>query len=170
MKPHKLTASLAPLLLAAAPALAQTAAPRQPTAVQEARVQVARETAQVRLLERSGALRSAPVAANCLDRSGQPRLSVLVDAKGTPRLVRYDQREPDNSIAFTGYYDAAGRLRLATGSASGLSGLLYNVTAEYDPRGLLLHESGTRRPGWNADLRRLGRLDTAALRLGRCPA
>ncbi|MEW6421292.1 MAG: hypothetical protein AB1511_06160 [Deinococcota bacterium] len=157
-------------LLAATPALAQPAAPRQPTTLSKARVQVARETAQVRQLERSGQLRPARVASTCLDRSGRPRLTVLVDAKGTPRLVRYERQQPDNSASFTGYYDAAGRLRLATGSASGLAGLLYSVTAEYDPRGVLLHESGTRRPGWNADLRSLGGLSAAALRLGRCPA
>ncbi|WP_272976656.1 hypothetical protein [Deinococcus geothermalis] len=151
-------------LLAATPALAQ------PTTLSKARVQVARETAQVRQLERSGQLRPAPVASSCLDRSGHPQLTVLVDAKGTPRLVRYGRRQPDHSASFTGYYDAAGRLRLATGSAAGLAGPLYNLTAEYDPRGILLYESGTRRSGWNADLRSLGGLNAAALRLGRCPA
>lgn len=157
-------------LLAATPALAQPTTPRQPTTLSKARVQVARETAQVRQLERSGQLRPAPVASSCLDRSGRSQLTVLVDAKGTPRLVRYGRRQPDHSASFTGYYDAAGRLRLATGSASGFSGLLYNVTAEYDARGILLYESGLRRPGYTADLRSLGGLSAAALRLGRCPA
>ncbi|EYB66892.1 hypothetical protein DEIPH_ctg064orf0061 [Deinococcus phoenicis] len=170
MNPFKLAAPLALGLLAAAPAFAQTTPPPQPTELQEARVQVARETAQVRLLERSGQLRPAPVAATCLDRSGHQRLRVLTDAGGTPRVVRFDQQTPDNAIQFTGYYDAAGRLRYATGSASGFSGPLYNLTAEYDARGRLLYESGMRRPGWSSDLRFLGGLSTAALRLGRCPA
>ncbi|GBF05282.1 hypothetical protein DAERI_040042 [Deinococcus aerius] len=169
MNLRTLAASLVPLLLA--PALAQTnAQTRQAETLQEARVQVARETAQVRLLERSGALRSVPVSSTCLDRSGRPLLTVLVDPGGTPRIVRYNRQQPDNSVQFTGYYDAAGRLRLATGSASGFSGLLYNLTAEYDPRGIRLYESGTRRPGYTADLRYLGGLSANSLRLGRCPS
>lgn len=168
MKP--LAAALALSFLTAPLALAQNTPTRQFTALQQARVQVARETAQVRLLERTGQLRPLRVAANCMDRFGRLQLSVLVDAKGTPRLVRYERQIPDNSAQFTGYYDAAGHLRLATGSASGYPGPLYNLTAEYDARGRLLNEAGMRRPGWSADLRELSGLNLGALRLGRCPA
>jgi hypothetical protein len=133
-----------------------------------ARVAVARETAQVRALQRSGGLKAVKVTGSCAGRDNIPLLKVWADAKGTPRLVQYQRLFPDNSQSFTGYYDAAGRLRYAKASASGFIGLLYNVVTEYDAAGRQVAESGTRRPGWNQDLLRLPGLNPDLLKRGIC--
>jgi hypothetical protein len=166
--PRRLAAILVPLLLVAGPFPASAQTPRQATALQRARVLTAREAAQVRLLERTGLLRPLRVSRRCT--SARVRLTVLADVRGTPRLVRYHRAPPGNSVRFTGYYDAAGRLRYATASASGRAGVLYNLAAEYDARGRLLRETGIRRPGYTAELRRLPNLNVDSLRRGRCPA
>ncbi|MEF2279574.1 hypothetical protein V3W47_14860 [Deinococcus sp. YIM 134068] len=166
---HRLPAVLLAFgLLCGPPSGHAQAVSRQPTALQQARVQAAQETAQVRLLERAGQLRPQRVSASCRDRSGRVRLSVLADALGTPRIVRYARRIPDNTLHFTGYYDATGRLRFATAQASGPVGVLYNLSAEYDARGRLLRETGTRRAGYAAELRRLPNLNVVLLRRGIC--
>lgn len=150
----------------------QTQTTRPPTAPQAAqnaaRVAVARETAQVRQLERTGKLQAVKVTGSCAGRDNIPLLKVWADAKGTPRLVRYQRFYPDNSQSFTGYYDAAGRLRYAKASASGFIGLLYNVTTEYDAAGRQVAESGTRRPGWGQDVRRMPGLNPDLLKRGIC--
>lgn len=161
------------LALACFPALAQVKAnsvslSRQPTPQQAARVQVAQVTAQVRELERTGGLHAAPVSAGCRTRTGGSMLRILKDSHGTTRLVRYVQLIPDNTVRFTGYYDAGGKLRYATGSASGFPGPLYNLTSEYDAQGNRLHESGFRRLGWNNDLAQMPGLNIAALARGEC--
>ncbi|MFB9992590.1 hypothetical protein ACFFLM_11490 [Deinococcus oregonensis] len=140
----------------------------QPAVQSAARVAVARETAQVRLLQRSGGLKAVKVTGSCAGRDNIPLLKVWADAKGTPRLVQYQRFYPDNSQSFTGYYDAAGRLRFAKASASGFIGLLYNVTTEYDAAGRQVAESGTRRPGWNQELQRLPGLNPDLLKRGIC--
>lgn len=171
MNPRRWAASVALGLLAAVPGLAWAqATPRPPAALQRARVLAARETAQVRLLERTGLLHPLRVSRGCTDRSGRTRLNVLADVRGTPRLVRYHHALPGRSVRFTGYYDAAGRLRYATARASGQAGVLYNLSAEYDAGGRLLRETGIRRPGYTAELRRMPNLNVDGLRRGRCPA
>ncbi len=149
---------------------AQPSAPvsGQTSAQNAARVAVARETAQVRLLQRSGGLKAVKVTGSCAGRDNVPLLKVWADAKGTPRLVQYQRLFPDNSQSFMGYYDAAGRLRYATASASGFIGLLYNVTTEYDAAGRQVAESGTRRPGWSQDLLRMPGLNPDLLKRGIC--
>lgn len=170
MNRRSLAAILAPLLLATVLPLASAQTPpRQPTALQQARVLVARETAQVRLLERTGLLHPLRVSRRCADRAGRVRLTVLADVRNTPRLVRYVRALPGNHVQFTGYYDAAGRLRYATARASGLSGVRYNLVAEYDARGRLLRETGIRRPGYVTELRRQPNLRVEALHRGLCP-
>lgn len=140
-----------------------------PTPAQNAaRVAVARETAQVRSLQRSGGLKAVKVTGSCAGRDNIPLLKVWADAKGTPRLVQYQRFYPDNSQSFTGYYDAAGRLRYAKASASGFIGLLYNVITEYDAAGRQVAESGTRRPGWGQDVRRMPGLNPDLLKRGIC--
>ncbi|UQN05818.1 hypothetical protein [Deinococcus sp. QL22] len=140
----------------------------QQTAQNAARVAVARETAQVRQLQRSGGLKAVKVTGSCAGRDSIPMLKVWADTKGTPRLVQYQRFYPDNSQSFTGYYDAVGRLRFAKASASGFIGLLYNVTTEYDAAGRQVAESGTRRPGWNQELQRLPGLNPDLLKRGIC--
>lgn len=150
----------------------QTQTTRPPTAQQAAqsaaRVAVARATAQVRNLQRNGGLKAVKVTGSCAGRDNIPLLKVWADTKGTPRLVQYQRFYPDNSQSFTGYYDAAGRLRYAKASASGFIGLLYNVVTEYDAAGRQVNESGTRRPGWTQDLRRLPGLNPDLLKRGIC--
>lgn len=149
--------------------LAQTPAPPAPVVSgQAARVQVAQETMQVRLLERSGQLLPLRPAASCADRFGKQKLTVLKDTRGITRVVRFEQRIPDNTVAFTGYFDAAGHLRYATGQASGYPGLLYNLTDEFDVQGNLIHEVGTRRPGQNGDLREVLGKHLEAWQQGQC--
>ncbi|THF68839.1 hypothetical protein E7T06_14865 [Deinococcus sp. Arct2-2] len=160
-----LTACLTAAVAHAATTPTQTA----PTPAQNAaRVAVARETAQVRALQRNGGLKAVKVTGSCAGRDNIPLLKVWADAKGTPRLVQYQRFYPDNSQSFTGYYDAAGRLRYAKASASGFIGLLYNVTTEYDAAGRQVAESGTRRPGWTQDLLRLPGLNPDLLKRGIC--
>ncbi|BDP42323.1 hypothetical protein DAETH_22920 [Deinococcus aetherius] len=170
MNSRSLAAPLASLLLAALSPLAPAqTSPRQPTALQQARVLVARETAQVRLLERTGLLHPLRVSRRCADRLGRVRLTVLADVRNTPRIVRYRRALPGNNVQFTGYYDATGRLRYATARASGSSGVRYNLAAEYDVRGRLLRETGIRRPGYVTELRRQPGLHVESLRRGLCP-
>lgn len=163
------TVCLTTLPATAATAPTKIAKPSTPAATQNAaRVAVARETAQVRLLQRSGSLKAVKVTGSCAGRDNVPMLKVWADAKDTPRLVQYQRLYPDNSLSFTGYYDAAGRLRYAKASASGFIGLLYSVTTEYDAAGRQVAESGTRRPGWSQDLLRMPGLNPDLLKRGIC--
>ncbi|ANE43416.1 hypothetical protein [Deinococcus puniceus] len=166
-RPHALTFTACLLVCSG---LAQTTRPptTQQAAQNAARVAVARETAQVRSLQRSGGLKAVKVTGSCAGRDNIPLLKVWADAKGTPRLVQYQRLFPDNARSFTGYYDAAGRLRYAKASASGFIGLLYNVTTEYDAAGRQVAESGTRRPGWGQDVRRMPGLNPDLLKRGIC--
>ncbi|MFC4424590.1 hypothetical protein [Deinococcus navajonensis] len=135
---------------------------------QDARIQVAQATAEVRLLERTGQLRAAQVAAACNDHTGQPRLQLLKDGRGLTRIVRFERQTPDHTLRFTAYLDATGRLRYATGRASGYPGELYNLSAEYDEQGARVFESGKRRAGWASDLRQMPGLNLSGLLKGQC--
>lgn len=108
-------------------------------------------------------LKPLPLSAAC-QRAGY---TALQDSAGTLRVLRYVRLIPDNTARLTQYYSAAGRLQSLKASASGFTGLLYDLSVTVDARGNTVTEKGYRSRlyrGLTKDLIR----DAADVRAGRC--